>query len=227
LHGTYDAPLMMVQRYAALKPSQDDLAMVAPLALITPAIFIFELVWTLILSGRLRKEQLQWSARRWQAYWARQPDPPPPWGYLPVAPAPAANPYAYANAHAYANANTTPYAYQYAHANRPAIPPPQAMQPTGQGSPAASAPPSTAIAWLQLAFGAMMVFGGGLMLLGAILVVANPSPEARDQGMGIYIGVGIVMGFIPLAVGLLLFGLGMRRLTKASPTAPPAWTPAR
>jgi RsiW-degrading membrane proteinase PrsW (M82 family) len=231
LHGTYDAPLMAVQQFVALKPSQDQMVKVAPLALVTPAIFIFELVWTLILTSRLRREQLQWAARRWQAYYARQPDPPPPWGYLPVAPAPSPNPYAYANAHAYANANAT-YAYANANANayananantRPAVPPAGAMQPLGQGAQGVPAPPSSAIGWVQLAFGGMMVCFGGLMTLGAFLLVVNPPPEDPHQPLGMVIGVGVVMGVIPLALGVLLFALGLRRLTRATPTAPPGF----
>jgi protease PrsW len=203
LHGAYDAPLLTFQRVSADKHHSESEMMAAGLfALVTLGVLVFESVWTLILTSRMRRQQLDWSARRWAAYYAHQPQPPPPWE-LPVArPSPAPAPAPPAASPLAPDAGVVP---RY-------VPTPAAPQ----GSAAAG--------WVMLALGGLLATGGGLMTLGAAMLILDPTSASDAKGVSAsaYVAVGMVLGIMPLAVGLVLFGLGVRRLSRASSIpAPP------
>ena len=80
LHGAYDAPLLTFQRINAEKfHTHHQVAAAGLFAIVTLGVLVFEMTWTLRLTSRLRQQQMDWSRRRWAAYYARQPQPPPPW----------------------------------------------------------------------------------------------------------------------------------------------------
>ena len=86
LHGLYDGPLLSFTRYAAHKHhGADPMEVAGPFLVVTLGTLVFEVVWTLILSGRLRREQKGWMATQWAAYNARRPPPAPPWALAPEA----------------------------------------------------------------------------------------------------------------------------------------------
>jgi RsiW-degrading membrane proteinase PrsW (M82 family) len=184
LHGAYDAPLLTVQRLTADKHhTKDQMLVAAAFVLVTLAVLVFETVWTLILTSRLRRQQMDWSARRWAAYYARQPQPPAPWDLS----APAYPGTAWAGV-----------------AVGPAV--------------AAAQAPASGLGWVMVLFGGFLVCGGGLMTLGSVLVIVDP---AKTVPLGVMVGVGVLMGAMPLMTGLLLFGLGLRRLARSSPAPVP------
>ena len=65
------------------------------------------------------------------------------------------------------------------------------------------------------------------MALGSLLVILDPSKASESPA--VFVAVGVLMGLMPLGVGLLLFGLGVRRLARSSPmpaptvVAPASW----
>jgi RsiW-degrading membrane proteinase PrsW (M82 family) len=83
--------------------------------------------------------------------------------------------------------------------------------------PAVARSGSVAGAVVMLVFGTLLACGGGLMSLGAMVAIG----DHQDQ-VGALLFVGFLFGVLPLAVGALLFGLGLRSLTRAAPRPPPA-----
>jgi RsiW-degrading membrane proteinase PrsW (M82 family) len=187
LHGAYDAPLLTVQRLTADKHhTRAQMMAGVAFALVTLAVLVFETTWTLILTSRLRREQLQWSARRWAAYHARQPQPPAPWD-VPA----------------------------------PTYGAPPAAGPAGSTGGLPARGRGTALGWLLVFFGGLLACGGGLMALGSLLVILDPSKASGSPA--VFVAVGVLMGLMPLGVGLLLFGPGVRRLARSSPLPAPAF----
>jgi protease PrsW len=209
LHGAYDAPLLTFQRISADKHhTQSEMLAAGLFALVTLAVLVFESSWTLVLTSRMRRQQLDWSARRWAAYYAHQPQPPPPWELPGTSPAPATAP--------------APVV-----AAAPALSP---LAPVAAGVPryvpTPSAPQGSAAAgWVMLTFGGLLACGGGLMTLGAAMLILDPTSASGGATVSpaAYVAVGIFLGILPLGVGLLLFGFGVRRLARTSSmVAPPA-----
>jgi hypothetical protein len=80
LHGLYDGPLLAFAHVAAHKRrGVDPFSVAGPFLVITFLALGFEVVWTLVLTSRLRRQQKEFMASQWAAYHARQPMPAPPW----------------------------------------------------------------------------------------------------------------------------------------------------
>jgi hypothetical protein len=271
LHGAYDAPLMSMSRIAESKTKDPSLEMIAGFyLLVTLAVLIGEIVWTLLLSSRLRKQQQAWNAQRWAAYYAQQPPPPPPWappGWTPQ-PQPTTSygyvqvPQGYAQQYAqYGQQYGQQYAQQYAqyaqqypqqgyaqpqgyaqqgyaqqgyaqqgYAQQGYAQPAYAQQSYPQQSYAAYMPQAPmplqddgkVVGWLMAVFGGILATGGGFMTLGAVAAIGMGS-SSSGASMGDFVIVGIVMGLLPLAGGILLFVFGVKRISRTSAPPPPRY----
>ena len=206
LHGAYDAPLLTAARLTANHQAipKDSAGLLGLFLLVTLATLIGEIAWTLVLSARLRREQQVWHSARWVAWYAGQPPPPPPWfqGFV---------------------AQPT-WTYAAAASPRPGAQAHPAAQPRAQSAHVSSASGGSGIAsWLMLAVGGLLASFGGLMTLGALLVVVSPEQHASSDApsAGVFVLVGALFGLLPLALGMGLFFFGIKRLVAVEPQPPP------
>ena len=83
--------------------------------------------------------------------------------------------------------------------------------------PSAPAQGSRAVAALLLIFGSLLTVGGAL---GELLLVIGLTLQPAGRPGAAIVAV-VLFGVLPLAVGVVLFALGLRRLPNASPRWPP------
>jgi hypothetical protein len=233
LHGAYDAPLLTAARFSANGPIPDGSApFVGLFLLVTLATLIGEIVWTLVLSGKLRREQQVWHSARWAAWYAGQPPPPPPWfqGFVaqpvwtyaaqPQRAAPQAPGFGQGQPQGFGQGQPQGFGQGQPQGFGQGQP-----QGFGQAKPAgvSSSPGGAILSWLLLVSGGMIATFGGLMGLGALLAAATPQ-SAQTSGStsaGVFVLVGLIFGFLPLMLGAGLFFYGMKRLVAVEPPPPP------
>jgi len=207
LHGAYDAPLLTAAKLSEDKVAAKASAGLAGLfLLVTLVTLIGEITWAIILSGRLRREQQVWHSARWAAWYAGQPPPPPPWfaGFV------SAPVWTYAPSHFPQQQGGQGYPQQQQRM-------PQAQAQGGDAG-------ATLLSWMMLLFGGLVATFGGLMALGSVLAAASPHPTesgAEAPGPVMFLIVGLVLGVVPLVLGVGLFFFGIKRLVAETPKPPP------
>jgi RsiW-degrading membrane proteinase PrsW (M82 family) len=187
LHGLYDAPLLAMKGYQGQTP--DPLALVLlPVSFI---VLIVEWIWTVKLIRRLRSEQAAWAATHPSASTGAQ---------QPYAPQYAQQAQGYMQPQGYGQPQPG-YAYPYGYN-------PYTVQP--QWAPMAQPPSgaSTGLGVLMIVFGVLLAGAGGMVTLGGLLLLGVPADSPTGQTAP---GV-IIVGVVPLVLGVLLFIFGIKRL---------------
>lgn len=183
LHGLYDAPLMTLKRWApADPPDPADAAGLLALASVTLAVLIVECVWAIRLTCRMRREQREEIAAE-----AARAAKAPAASSGEAAPAPGA-----------------PVPREV----------PEEPLPTEWADPVAASiemiRPRRSLAWSLVAGGGALATAGGLVVLSIAAAFAGGTVES-EKAASVLVGT-IIMGVLPLALGILLFVLGLRRL---------------
>jgi RsiW-degrading membrane proteinase PrsW (M82 family) len=200
LHGLYDFPLLTLKAYETSGVKPDD-AIAAVLVLGTLATLVFEWIYAVRLTRRMRREQVALAEQA-------------------AAAAPAAATAQPAAAMTQPSGGATP-TFQPAAGFQP---PPQAAEaapaqaaPSFQPAPTMAAPPRAhaaptsrgGLGWFLLITGALLASVGGLMTLGVIASVA--AGETGDADVGAMLLGGAIVGLLPLGFGLWMFIAGLRR----------------
>ena len=192
LHGLYDFPLLVAKTANERGGlSGDQATPVVALLLVTLATLIVLWVWAVKLTRQLRREQL--------TAMAAVPSPPSP--RQPILPRPAMPHQPHPRQPSYPPQPPQPY-YTQAPVWRTPYPPPQ--------SPGTS----SALGWVLLVLGGLTASGGGLMMLGLLAAFATGQVESGEVA-SVVVG-GAVIGLLPLAVGLVVFGYGIKKIRQAS-----------
>jgi RsiW-degrading membrane proteinase PrsW (M82 family) len=200
VHGLYDWPLLSMKGEDAAAGGEGGHPAFLLVTLVTLVI-----AWraTVRLTGRLRSEQNAWAqahpalaAEKGAAAGVTVP------GVHVVHPAPPA----FAPANAYAPQGVFPqgvfpqgYAGPYAIAPQWGPPP----VPAGDG---------TVAGVLLLIFGGVLGTVGGMLTLGGILSIVAPSDTTPEVSFGASLFMITLIGLLPLALGTVLFVLGIRKL---------------
>lgn len=195
LHGLYDFPLMVVKTANERGGlSGDEAAPVMALLLMTLASLVVLWVWAVKLTRRLRREQLVVLAAAGGALPS-----------LPAMPNQPATP-------------RQPLPPQPAHAPQPPCPPqPYYTQAPVWHPPYGTRPSpgtSSVWGWVMLILGGLVASGGGLMTLGLVVAFAT-GQVASEEAIRVVVG-GAVIGLLPLAVGGVLFGFGIKKIRQAA-----------
>lgn len=207
LHGLYDTPLLTVKHWNEVGIAYHDAGAVLLLVLATLGVLVWEAIWAVKLVRRTRREQAE--LIRTEERRAAEA----------------------AEAAARAAAEAAAVAAERAAAGLEPIevPLPAAVVPAGPGPlrvpgsagepptpplPAhlAPPPPSRPVAYLLLSLGALFASVGGLFTLG--IVVSLLQGKVESEKVGSVIAGGLIIGALPLGLGLVLFGKGLRRLPK-------------
>ncbi len=101
-------------------------------------------------------------------------------------------------------------------AYRPVATPPPLPAPPSPSGMGTTAPAGTAVSWTMIAVGFLLASAAGMIALGIGVELAVRPEETRELLIG-----GAVLVLPPLAVGLLLFILGLRKLPQTTPRISP------
>ena len=206
MHGIYDFPLLALKRaneQGGMSSEQGGI-MAALLALTLGALIVLW-IWAIRLTRRLRREQLAAMAAAAAANPTQgayqQPAASYPQQQYPQQQYPQQQ---YPQQQYPRQAQQAAYPMQYY-----AQPPPAYSRPY---YPQAAAAPqgNPSMGWLWLVLGGLSASGGGLMSLGLVAAFAMnkvESGEVFNTIMG-----GMIIGVAPLALGVFLFWLGLKKL---------------
>ncbi|MEM9695350.1 MAG: PrsW family glutamic-type intramembrane protease [Myxococcota bacterium] len=190
LHGLYDAPLMAASRFHGATPS---LAIQVGLGLLFLAALGTEVVWAVRLSGRLRDEQLALlEARRTNLHAVHPPASPvaAPFSVPPL------------------GLDAGPVSHRRV----------ERLDPDESQShwPAASIVPADGPrrwrGWLGVLLGVPITMVGGTVIL-AVVVALFTEETRRDDVVETVIGT-VLIGVVPLVLGLMIFVWGVRILNR-------------
>lgn len=203
LHGLYDFPLLTLRAYESGGVKPDD-GLLAVLVLGTLATLVFEWIYAVRLTRRMRREQVTLAEQAARAQQA-------------AATAPASLPRPAGEAPTFQPAGGFQPPPQAAPGQAPPPAPPVQAAPTFQPPqqfdrpPASSATPTSrgALGWFLLITGALLASVGGLMTLGVIGSLA--AGETADADVGAMLLGGAIVGILPLGFGLWMFIAGLRR----------------
>jgi hypothetical protein len=95
------------------------------------------------------------------------------------------------------------------------FPPAAGVGPAGYALTGGAVVPETVPvgAWVAVVVGGLLASCGGLVLLGGLLAVALGAALPQQDRAGLLCGL-VILGVAPAALGLTLFVLGVRRLTR-------------
>lgn len=191
LHGMYDFPLMAVSKMADAEgePSDAQIAIGLLLILVALATLIVEAVWAIRASNRLRREQLVLKASQQAAA--------------------SAFGGAVAGAQAFAGAAAGAVVGAALPAGGPALSVPAVAVAQGESEHRSSA----VWGWLMLVPGVLLASVGGLFSLGFVL--GFTLGEVQSDEVVPLVMAAIVIGLLPLVLGVVLFAFGVRALNRS------------
>lgn len=208
LHGLYDAPLLALKQVNSAGGSEGG---VAPWLVLTLVVLVIDAVFTLRVTGRLRDAQLHSRAQQWAQQSSAQV---PTAAYAQTVPTPYGAPTGAPTGPGFgpAGANIGPSGPNIGPSG-PNIGPLGPMLAAGARPPAAK-PPSAAFGAFLLLVGIAFASLGGLVVLG--MAVSAATGEVESDKVGEAIMGTVLIGVLPLALGLVCFALGVRKLARAS-----------